>query len=223
MQHPQKDVDSASCQSYGTPTVGALFSALLIVGGALYAGGGIAVGQRRGNGRGIKAHPHYSKLAALGEPRRTLLSPCHSFTHTNLISLLAAGGLVADGINFARAGETSRRCPRAAERLPAPLLSGEDSGGRRGSKSSKESKGSMGSGSKSKSKSKSKDKGKGPAKGRSKGSAPPDDLLASERSPEGEGEGDRATASERVLMEQVEQDERLHQSQAKIKVIGLNG
>lgn len=128
---------------------------------------------------------------------------------------LAAGGLVADGATFARAGGTSRRRPRAAERLPAPLLGGEDGGGGRGSKESKESKGSKGSGSKSK----RKDKGKEPAKGRSNDSAPPDELTTSEGSPE----GDRATASERVVMEQVEQDERLHQSQAKIKVIGLNG
>ena len=209
MQYPQKDIDSASCQSYGTPTAGALFSALLIVGGVLYAGGGIVVGHRRGIGRGMKAHPHYSKLAALGKSRRTL------FPHATLICALAAGGLVADGVAFARAGRSSRRHPRAADRLPAPLLSGEDGGGGRGFKSSKEPKGTKGSGSKSK----GKDKEKGPTKIRSKDSAIPDELTASKGSPE----GDRATASERVLMEQVEQDERLHQSQAKIKVIGLSG
>ena len=137
---------------------------------------------------------------------------------------LAAGGLVADGVAFVRGGGTSRRRPRAAERLPAPLLSGEDGGGGRGSKSSKESEGSKGSktskGSKgSGGKSTGKNKGKEPPKGRSKDSASLDDLTASEGSPK----GDRAAASERVLMEQVEQDEKLHQSQAKIKVIGLNG
>lgn len=128
---------------------------------------------------------------------------------------LVAGGLVADGVAFVRGGGKSRRRPYAAERLPSPLLRGEDGGGGTAFKSSKESKGSKASGSKSK----GKDKGKVPAKGRSKDSASLDDLTASEGSPK----GDRPTASERVLTEQVEQDERLHQSQAKIKVIGLNG
>ena len=66
---------------------------------------------------------------------------------------------------------------------------------------------------------KGKDKGKEPAQGRRKDSESLDDLTASGGGPK----GDRAIASERVLMEQVEQDERLHQSQAKIKVIGLDG
>lgn len=90
-------------------------------------------------------------------------------------------------------------------------------GGKRDSssagKKSKESKSGKGG---SKSKGTDKDKESPKSSGKDKRSL--NELAASESSPEPA----RGTAAERLLTEQVEQDERLHQSQAKIKVIGLN-
>ena len=82
-----------------------------------------------------------------------------------------------------------------------------------GSKKSKDSKSGKGGGSKIKGKDREKESAK------SSGKDSLNELTATDSSPEPA----RGTAAERLLMEQVEQDERLHQSQAKIKVIGLNG
>ena len=108
-QHPEKNIDSASCQSYGTPAAGAVFSAVLIAAGAVYTVGGVAIGQRRGSGRGIQGHPHYATMVALG-------------------------GLVQDGVAFVRAGRTGRRRARGTQhnrsQATKPLLDEPSGGGK---------------------------------------------------------------------------------------------
>lgn len=89
-------------------------------------------------------------------------------------------------------------------------------GGKRDSSAGKKSKESKSGKGGSKSKGTDKDKESPKSSGKDKRSL--NELAASESSPEPA----RGTAAERLLTEQVEQDERLHQSQAKIKVIGLN-
>ena len=54
-----------------------LFIALALLGGAVYVGGGVISGGRRGGGRGLRAHAHYSRWVEVG-------------------------GLVMDGVAFAR-------------------------------------------------------------------------------------------------------------------------
>jgi hypothetical protein len=128
-EHTEKGIDSASCQAYGEPTGGVTFSVLLLILLAAYAVGGIALGQHRGGSsggvRGVKAHPHYANLVALG-------------------------GLVQDGIAFTRAGGTrpqkqprgvgGRRDDGSAALLDVEAGGSRGGGGRKSEKSSSSGK-----------------------------------------------------------------------------------
>ena len=149
------------------------------------------------------------------------------------------GALVWDGVQYTRGrlhGSSDTGGPRAAL-LVDSKKKGSDSGGKAKRSSSQDSKkkgkqkqrdhdqtGASGDGGKrdsspGKRPNESKGGKSGGTKSKKKGRENESVLTTSEGSPE----LDKATAAERLLREQVEQDERLHQSQAKIKVIGLNG
>eukprot|EP01043_Picozoa_sp_COSAG02_P056053 COSAG02_NODE_6590_length_3473_cov_2.408000_6_plen_341_part_00 len=213
--HSNEWVGASQCLGVGTDW-GTPFLVVLFLGSALYLGGGALYLKKKHGAAGKDLLPHRRK-----------------WQHVH--------GLVLDGCSFARGGGKAAGAPSSQPLLAhggkavrSDVEDGRRSGNTEGKRASsesekrdsssgrkpKESKASKSSGSGSKSKSKSKSKGAGKTSGTSR-SNDKDDVNV----PAGEGaaESDRGTASERLLLEQVEQDERLHQSQAKIKVVGLNG
>jgi hypothetical protein len=121
------------------------FEFLLLGGGAVYAVGGIILGQRRGSERGVKAHPHYAKVVALG-------------------------GLVLDGIAFTRAGgrrppQQSRGGTKGRESKRSLLMDAEVG---RASGGQKESRSPSGGGGSTKDKENKPSKTKGKRRGSSK-------------------------------------------------------
>jgi hypothetical protein len=210
--HANEWVGASQCLGIGTDW-GTPFLVVLFLGSALYLGGGALYLKKKHGAAGKDLVPHRRK-----------------WQHFH--------GLVLDGFAFARGGGKTK----ASATSTRPLLAhdstrarNDEEDGRRSGKTegkhasgesgkrdsssgrkSKESKGSKSSGSKSKSN--SRDASKGKSKSRTN-----DQDGANVTEGEGAPDSDRAAASERLLTEQVEQDERLHQSQAKIKVVGLNG
>ena len=51
---------------YPPQILGWLFTAFVLLGGGAYLGGGIAYGQRVGGGKGVRAHPHFSRMVEVG-------------------------------------------------------------------------------------------------------------------------------------------------------------
>ena len=200
--HASEWVGASQCLGVGTDW-GTPFLMVLFLGGALYVGGGALYLKKKHGAAGKDLLPHRRK-----------------WQHIH--------GLVLDGISFARVGGKAK-----AARVPSaqPLLADSGKGergdvedGRRSGKTEgRHARGESGkrdssSGGKSKDSKGRKSKSKGTGKSRTNDQ---DGINATES--KGSPESDRGTASERLLMEQLEQDERLHQSQAKIKVVGLNG
>ena len=205
--HKTEWVGAAEClgigSDWGTPFLVVLF----VLGAGYLAGGAVYLRQKHG-ARGRDMVPHKGK-----------------WEHVH--------GLVLDGVAFAQArggGGGGRKSGggapiRAAEQalLPASRERERDSGGHHekrasGGKDAREKRSSGGKEGKSARVGKESSGGGG-------GKASKSGKGSKEKAPRGSGcgEGEAQQAELRLLTEQVEQDERLHQSQAKIKVIGLNG
>lgn len=205
--HANEWIGASQCLGIGTDW-GTPFLVVLFLGSTLYLGGGALYLKKQG-ATGKDMLPHRRK-----------------WQHVH--------GLVLDGVAFVRGrGRGKARSVRAPS-SQALLTHSDTADSRRTGKgegkhaSGEASKKDSSAGKKSKgpkgsrnggSKSKGKDKENAPGKSKSKDKADTKELRASEHAPE----PDMGTASERLLMEQVEQNERLHQSQAKIKVVGING
>lgn len=200
--HASEWVGASQCLGIGTDW-GTPFLVVLFLGTALYLGGGAVYLKKKHGATGKELLPHRRKWQ-------------HVY------------GLVQDGICFARGAGKAR--PAGAPSSQALLAHSDNNGAEGGRRAGKEEskhasdggKRDSSSGRKKESKgakSKSRDKQKESGRNKGRGKASASDSPTSEGAP-GLDEG---AASERLLMEQVEQDERLHQSQAKIKVVGLNG
>jgi hypothetical protein len=189
-----------------------------------YVASGVAFGRRRGSGTGgslLEAHPHFSQWQAVG-------------------------GLVSDGIAFSKrrgaGGASSRRQGqqpppgRAGTESSEALLSQSTGKSRKEKRSSGKSKSSAGAGKAANESSHGSEandsRGRDGSMGKERhrkdrgGSAAGAAGIERRGAGGGGGAAEAPAASgstERLLREQVEQDERLHQSQAKIKVVGLNG
>lgn len=164
--------------------------------GILYVGGGVAVSSRGGGSNALSSHPHYS---AWREIR----------------------ALIQDGVHFAQGGGKAG----AGGYAPVPPVSGASAspsagGSRRGEESkpqtSSSKKEEKSKSSKEKKSSGGKEKG-GSGKRSKKGQGGAEDPSTG---PGGSLDVDGAGAGSAGLLEQREHD--VHESQAKIKVVGLN-
>lgn len=196
--HSSEWIGASGCLGIGTDW-GTPFLIVLFLGIATYLGVGVLYNKKQG-ARGKDLLPHRTKWQ-------------------NIYAL------VLDGLAFARGGGKVRRRPVVAK---DPLLA-TNGGGER--KESKEKRSDGGGGSKSSGKPEKgrergkKEKGSGRKQNESKpkskrGSGA--DVEASEELGGGAPASTQATA-ERGLYEQREHNPKLHESQARIKVVGING
>eukprot|EP01043_Picozoa_sp_COSAG02_P004978 COSAG02_NODE_132_length_34701_cov_707.955234_14_plen_318_part_00 len=123
--------------------------------------------------------------------------------------------LVLDGLAFARGGGKVRRRPVVATK---PLLA-TDGGEQRKESKERESGRSSGKREKERERGKKKEKGSGRKENKSKRSS---DVEAGRELGVGVSPPTQV-AAERELQEQREHDPKLHESQARIKVVGING
>lgn len=160
-----------------------------------YVGAGVALGRRQGKtGALMKSHPHFEKWIALQ-------------------------GLVGDGIAFSRS-RLGGQHPRPGASVRQPLVApGPQPGESRGTKRSKgerrepkEEKGKRSSNPKTK----RAEEGRPPRQGEGSGSG-------GQMDPTPTADESKGTAEQRQLQERALVEEHLHQSQAKIKVVGING
>lgn len=161
-----------------------------------YVGAGVALGQRQGKtGALMKTHPHFDMWVALY-------------------------GLIGDGVAFSRSHLGGHHLRPVVAGVRQPLVKADPQLGDRARtelsdkskrKEQRREKAKQSTGSKAK-----RTKGGHPSR-RSEGLSP-DDQLGSTLAVDGD-----ATAQQRQLHERALIDERLHESQAKIQVIGLNG
>lgn len=194
--HSSEWIGASGCLGIGTDW-GTPFLIVLFLGIATYLGGGVLYNKKQG-ARGKDLLPHRTKWQ-------------------NIYAL------VLDGLAFARGGRKVQRRPAVATE-PLLVTDGER-------KESKEKRSDGGGGSKSSGKREKerergkKDKGSGRKENKSKSKSKRGsgaDVEAGEELGAGEPPSTQA-AAERGLHEQREHDPKLHESQARIKVVGING
>eukprot|EP01046_Picozoa_sp_COSAG06_P002878 COSAG06_NODE_105_length_23834_cov_15.256710_9_plen_349_part_00 len=217
--HSTEWVGAAQCLGIGTDW-GTPFLFVLFLGTTLYLGGGAIYLKQKHGASGKDLLPHRRKWQHV-----------HGLVLDGVAVVRGRGGkggrgggggtpmaqsLLADSESPDKAASSSEGSRREGRKDEAKAKRGSGGGGKKdGGSLGKRTKEAKASGKSSSSKDSGKSKSRSKDKERSR-NTPPEDSAP-------EAEADGAATAERQLMEKVEQDERLHQSQAKIKVIGLNG
>jgi|EP01044_Picomonas_judraskeda_P002116 hypothetical protein len=164
-----------------------------------YAGAGVALGRRQGKtGALMKSHPHFEKWVALQ-------------------------GLVGDGIAFSRS-RLGGQHPRPGASVRQPLVAAGpqpgDSGGTKRSKGERREPKEEKEKRSSNPKTKRAKEGRSPRQGEGEGSGSGGPV---DPTPTGPDESTGTPEQRQQLQERALVEEHLHQSQAKIKVVGING